>query len=277
MRNRTNEPLTNEQLQQVAPSIFAGQAHDSRSGRYTFVPTLSVIDGLREAGFAPVAVSQSLSRIAGTELFTKHEIRFRSIGESLVQVGDTAVEAVLVNSHDGTSTYRISLGAYRLACLNGMIVSERLAESVTIRHSGNVIDRIVQETTKLIELAPVVVNAIKTWKQIELTAPEQNLLAQSALALRFEDNAPITADKLLQPRRSADSGNDLWTVFNKVQEGIVRGGFKYVTPASNDENGNYIPSRRSRTREVKGIDQNSRLNRELWSLAEGMAKIKQAA
>jgi len=239
----------------------------------TFVPTLSVIDGLREAGFAPVAVSQSLSRIAGKELFTKHSIRFRSQNESLTQIGDTAVEAILINSHDGSSTYRISLGAFRLACLNGMTVSEGLAESVTVRHSGNVIDRIVTETTKLIELAPVVVDAIKTWKQIELTAPEQNALATCALALRFEDNAPITADKLLQTRRSADNGNDLWSVFNKVQEGIVRGGFKYVTPAT-EENGNYIPSRRSRTREVKGIDQNSRLNRELWTLAEKMAELK---
>lgn len=275
MRNRTNEPLSNEQIQKIAPSVFAGQPHLSRSDRYAFIPTSDVIGGMREAGFLPVQVSQSLSRIAGKELFTKHMLRFRSSNQELTQVGDTAVEAILVNSHDGTSCYEISLGAFRLACLNGMMVSEGMAESIKVRHTGNIINRIVDSTTKLIEMAPVVVNAIKTWKQILLSQDEQLVLAEGALALRFETDAPVTADKLLVVKRNADVPNDLWSVFNRVQENTVRGGLRYITPARNDESGNYvIPSRRNRTREVKGIDQNSRLNRELWALAEKMAALK---
>ncbi len=274
MRNRTNEPLSNEQIQKIAPSVFAGQPHLSRSDRYAFVPTVEVIDGMRDAGFFPVSVSQSLSRIAGKELFTKHSLRFRSQDQQLTQVGDTAVEAVLVNSHDGTSCYEISLGAFRLACLNGMMVSEGLAESIKVRHSGNIIQRIVESTTKLIQMAPVVVDAIKTWKQILLSPAEQNVLAESALALRFEDVAPITADKLLITHRTADASSDLWSVFNRVQENAVRGGLRYIAPASTDGEGNYIASRRNRTREVKGIDQNTRLNRELWALAQKMADLK---
>ena len=272
-RNRNNEPLTNEQIQKIAPSAFAGQAHGSRSDRYAFIPTVEIIDGLRDNGFVPVAVSQSLSRIAGKELFTKHQIRFRSVSESITVLGDTAVEAVLVNSHDGTSQYEISLGAFRLACLNGLMVAEGIAEVVKVRHTGNIIQRVIESTHNLIQFAPKVVEAIKTWKQIILSQDEQLVLAESALALRFEDDAPVTADKLLLAKRNADVPNDLWTVFNRIQENTVRGGLRYVAPSSN-ENGVYVAPRRNRTREVRGIDQNSRLNRELWALAEKMAALK---
>ncbi len=63
-------------------------------------------------------------------------IRFRAINESVTQVGDTAVEVALINSHDGTSAYELSLGAFRLACLNGMMVSEGLVETVKVRHTA---------------------------------------------------------------------------------------------------------------------------------------------
>ena len=272
-RNRNNEPLSNDQIQRYAPSVFAGQAHDSRSQRYAFIPTVEVIDGLRQAGLVPVAATQSRSRIAGKEYFTKHMIRFRSTNEALTQVGDTAVEVVLVNSHDGTSQYELSLGAFRLACLNGMMVSEGLVQSVKVRHTGNIIERVVELTHSLVQQAPLVTDAIKTWKQIEMDQNEQQILAESALALRFDGTAPITADKLLMVNRNADAHNDLWTVFNRIQENAVRGGIRYYSESTP---GDASTMRRNRTREVAGIDNNSKLNRELFALAAKFAALKSA-
>jgi len=274
-RNRNNEPLSNEQIQKLAPSAFAGQPHESRSNRYTFIPTSDVIEGLRQAGFSPVSAMQSTSRIAGKEFFTKHMIRFRSPETNLTQVGDTTVEAILMNSHDGTSQYTIALGAFRLACLNGLIVSEGFAESIKVRHTGNIIERVIESTHSLIQMAPKVITAIREWKQILLSNDEQLLLAQAALDVRFEDNPPVTADRLLVAHRNADVPNDLYTVFNRIQENVVRGGLRYETPSLPQGNGGYSIPRKNRTREVKGIDQNTRLNRALWTLAEEMAKLKQ--
>ncbi|MHB8125993.1 MAG: DUF932 domain-containing protein [Desulfitobacteriaceae bacterium] len=70
-------PLTNEQLFRVAPSIFAGEKHESRSEKYTYIPTIQVVDGLRSEGFLPFSVCQSKSRIEGKAEFTKHMIRLR--------------------------------------------------------------------------------------------------------------------------------------------------------------------------------------------------------
>src|SRR6266436_4765084 len=98
-----NRPLSNEEINALAPSAFAVTPWYAQSERYAFVPTSNVIEGMRSAGFLPYNVAQSRSRVADKRFFTKHIIRFRPQDSSLTQVGDTAVEAVMVNSHDGTS------------------------------------------------------------------------------------------------------------------------------------------------------------------------------
>jgi hypothetical protein len=75
----------------------------------------------------------------------------------------------------------------------------------------------------------------------------------------------------LLPRRHDDQASDLWTTFNVVQENVIRGG---LTAVGRDANGR---RRRTTTRAVNGIDQDVRLNKGLWVLAERMAEIKAAA
>ena len=40
--NRQQTPLTLEMVRQYAPSAFAEHAHDSRSSRYTYIPTSEI-------------------------------------------------------------------------------------------------------------------------------------------------------------------------------------------------------------------------------------------
>ena len=68
-------------------------------------------------------------------------------------------------------------------------------------------------------------------------------------------------------RRFDDRRPDLWSVFNRTQENLVRGGLE--TRSAN--------GRRMRTREVRGISENVQLNRALWTLANEMVKLKAAA
>jgi hypothetical protein len=48
---RSQNPLGNDEINAVAPSIFAAEKHDSRSERYTYIPTIEVLEGLRREGF----------------------------------------------------------------------------------------------------------------------------------------------------------------------------------------------------------------------------------
>ncbi len=79
---------------------------------------------------------------------------------------------------------------------------------------------------------------------------------------------PIRPAQLLEPRRSCDRSDDLWTVFSRVQENTIQGG---LSGWGRDPNGR---RRRVASREVKGIDQDVRLSSELWLLGERMATLK---
>ena len=99
-------------MRRAAPSIFATAKHVSRSDRYTYIPTIEVLRGLKKEGFEPFMVAQSKSRIEGKTEFTKHMIRMRHAGH--VQTKPEANEIILINSHDGASSYQMLAGVFRL-------------------------------------------------------------------------------------------------------------------------------------------------------------------
>ena len=279
LANRKQSPLTLEQVAHYAPSAMAIEPHSSRSARYTYIPTVEVIRGLMANGFQPFSASQSRTRFADRREFTKHMIRFRHSGtnsQELMRVGDIVPEIVLINSHDGTSAYNLICGLFRLVCSNGLMVSESEIGSIKVQHKGQITEQVIEGSYRLLESSEKTVGTVQRWTGLMLTSGEQSALADAAHTLRFADaegkiTTPITATQLLQPRRSADTGNDLWKTFNRVQENVIRGGLHGV---QRDANGRRL--RAVSTREVKGIDQDVRLNRALWTLGERMAELKQA-
>jgi len=54
---RGDQPLSEDQMRAAAPSIFAEGKHASRSERYTYIPTIDVLRGLRKEGFEPFMVA----------------------------------------------------------------------------------------------------------------------------------------------------------------------------------------------------------------------------
>jgi hypothetical protein len=277
--NRPTSFLDDSALMKVAPSIFAGGKHESRSDRYAYIPTARVVEGLRNQGFAPVKVAASRVRDDSRHGFEKHMIRFRRIQADVVRVGDIFPEVVLVNAHDGTSSYQLSAGLYRLACSNGLVIPSGSAGEVRIKHAGSerkIIDDVIEGSFRVLEQSTQAIDVAGKWQRIDLSKHEQNSLANAAHFIRFADpegnvETPIKADQLLQARRSVDQRSDLWTTFNRIQENVIRGGLKAITVDPNTGR-----RRKVSTREVKGIDGNVNLNKALWKLAEALAGIKTA-
>jgi hypothetical protein len=258
--------LSNDQLRRAAPSIFAEGARHTMSDRYAFIPTIDVIDGLRGEGWEPVKAMQSASRLADNRDFAKHVIRFRRDDAKPVKaLGDTIAELVLTNSHNGASAYNLMGGLWRLICLNGMVADMGMADNLTVRHSGNAVENVIEGSYRVIERLPQVIEGAEKMLAIPLQRNEQLAFATSALSLRYEkDEAPITAEGLLKPNRYADNKDDLWTVFNRVQENMVKGGVR----------GRSSTGRRMSTRAIGSVSEDIRVNRALWLLAEQMAEIK---
>jgi len=262
--------LNNDRLKREAPSVFAEVAHDSTSARYTQIPTIQVVDALRTEGWMPVLAAETRVRDASKMGFAKHLLRFRHQDElgRAFQVHDKVSEIVVVNSHDGTSTYQLHAGIFRFACANGMIVADSTLETQRVRHSGDVVGNVIEGVYSIVEDLPEVESKIERFRGIRLHTDEQRALAGAAMALRWDGVAPVVADTVLQPKRVSDRGDDLWTVFNRIQENVIRGGLRGFT---HDQNGR---PKRTRTREVKSVNENVRLNKALWMLADEMAKLK---
>jgi len=279
---RQLHPLTLEEIRHAAPSAFATEAHESRSSRYTYIPTSQVIAGLMREGFQPFKASQSHTRVPGKADFTKHMIRFRHMSSmDTLRVGDTVPEVVLINSHDGTSSYQLLEGLFRLVCSNGLIVPDGIVQSLKVYHKGNIVDEVVEGSFQIIQQSQVVLDRVKEFQQLQLTAGERTAFAETAREYRFADNegkvaTPISATQLLAPRRAEDVGDDLWRVGNRVQEHVIKGGLRGTKVVTNPDNGRHI-SRRITTRPVTGIDQDVRLNRAIFALMERMAQLKTAA
>jgi hypothetical protein len=258
-----NTILDEASLNRLVPSIFAQAKAEHRSERYRFIPTINVVHGLRQAGFFPVAAMQSRTRVEGKQNFAKHILRFRHENNLDLQKGDILPEIVLVNSHDGSSSYQLRAGLYRCVCSNGLIDGdEKFCRKV--RHSGDVITQVVESANDLIELVPLSFKKAHEWAQIELKPEHKEIFAESAALLKWDiEDSPIAPDKLLKPRRFQDQKNDLWTTFNIVQENVMRGRTRY-----NLEDGH-----RQRTRPVNSVDGNVKLNSALWLLTEKMAQL----
>ena len=264
---RSDQPLGEDQMRQAVPSIFAPSKHASRSERYTYIPTIEVLRGLRKEGFEPFMVAQSKSRIEGKTEYTKHMIRMRHAGQ--VEIRPEANEIILINSHDGASCYQMLAGMFRFVCCNGLVCGT-VSNDIRIPHKGNVQDEVIEGAFRVLDDFEAIGQSAQGMKALTLEPEEERAFATAALALRYGERtegqppAPITADQLIEARREEDVGHDLWRTFQRVQENTLRGGLA----------GRSAQGRRIRTREVGSIDRGVSLNRALWVLAEEMRKLK---
>lgn len=263
------EALSDDQLRSVVPSVFADAAHETRSARYAYIPTIDVLYGLRREGFEVFSARQAKTRDESRQDHTKHLLRLRHASHTgRALAGDSVPEILLLNSHDGSSSYQMMGGIFRFICANGMVVPDGTCQTVKVQHSGKIQDKVIEGAYGVLDGLTRVVESRETMRAVSLDQGEQRAFATAAAMLRFEPaegaGLPVTPDQVNRARRMDDQSPDLWTTFNRVQENVVRGGLR-----GRDANGG-----RRATRAVTGIDQDVRLNRALWTLAEEMRKLK---
>lgn len=270
----TGRALTEDEMRRLAPSIFATAAHESRSDRFQPIPTIEVLRGLMKEGFMPVGARQSASRTEGKADYTKHLIRMRRLDDGKTyRVGDTVCEILLKNANDGTSAYELLAGLFRICCLNSLVTQTGAIDAIKVRHSGNVATKVIDGTYSVLKEAERTLVAPQDWSTYRMHREEMDILAEAAHILRFGDTdgavtTSIKAEQLLVPRRVEDRSDDLWTVWNVVQENAIKGGLRGT---SRDKFGR---PHRTKSRAVNGIDQDIKLNKALWLVGEKMAAMK---
>ena len=248
--------ITLEQLKLTAPSIFSTSASPKMSDRYVFVPTENILENFQREGWEIASAKQT-----GSGMYGVHEIRLRN-GE-LPKVGDTLVEAIIRNSHNGMTTLGVSAGLHRLVCSNGLTVPTALAESFNVRHQRFDLDDVKRLTESFAGKLPKIERSVNRMMEREMTTDEKIDFVRKSAEIRFSKEKVLSDMEivgLLTPNRMEDEGNDLWKIFNVVQEKFVRGGMEYSSPKG----------RRTKLRGLQNIMALNKVNTRLWELAEEM-------
>ncbi|EAA8760497.1 DUF932 domain-containing protein [Salmonella enterica] len=257
---RRDRPLTHEELMQYTPSVFGEDKHTSRSEKYTYIPTITLLENLRREGFEPFFACQSRVRDPGRRNYTKHMLRLRRAGQI---TGRQVPEIIILNSHSGESSFQLLPGVFRSVCTNSLVCGQSFGE-IRVPHRGDIAGKVIEGAYDVLGVFDRVEEKREAMQSLLLPPPAQQALANAALTYRFgEEHQPVAATQILTPRRYEDRKDDLWSVFNRIQENLLKGGLP----------GRTAKGKRSHTRAVNGIDGDVRLNRALWVMAEQMQQV----
>lgn len=256
---RDNNGLSLDEIRKAIPAFTAKTKHTRMSDRYAFISSEDVIKPLIAQGWKAVEASQRATR-ARNPKFTRHMLKLRAPGVKPI-VGDTFPEVLFINSHDGQCRFSVRGGLFRLACLNGMVTSI-VSMGYTTLHRGD-LKEILESIKKVVDKTPVIAKSVEKMTKKKLTAPQQASFARKALALVHDKKLPFEPKLLLQVRRTADEGSDVWSVYNRVQENLIAGGVHFTTRTSHH--------RAAITRGISHIGRNVETNAGLWDLAVAAA------
>jgi hypothetical protein len=252
--------LSKEEIKSKAPSVFTSTAAQGVSEKYTHIPTSNVIEDMDLLGWKVVDAKEVKAR-KGIG-FQKHLLVFRN--EDVVingADGDTVYPQILLtNSHDGKNSFTFTAGLFRMICENGLVVSTEQFEDVKMRHMGYTFEELQEQIKGMVERLPLTVESMNKMKQIEMSQDAAIEFARKAVATRFNENEieniSVDINTLLVPTRKEDEGNDLWSVFNVVQEKILEGDFNYT-----------FGVKVRKARKIKNFSQDLKINKELFNLA----------
>ena len=266
-RNNNNGALSTERIQQLAPAVFSTTKHERLSDRYVSLHTSDVIPVLADYGYQPVQAAQKRSRGTNPE-FAQHMMAFAKLGEPMDTL-EYRPEIILYNSHDGSGSVRLFAGAFRFICSNGIVAGDGF--SSRIYHSKSLLsfEEMLRNT---VETLPILMSKIDRLRSIQLTTGQVHDLAIAGVATRWEDYTgqtkgsyavAQTVKDVMQVKRTEDNLWDAWTVFNRIQEGVVRGNAMIRSVSETHPEGVM-----RKARALSSIKQHVAINQKLWNIAD---------
>jgi len=279
--------LSKEELREIAPSIFSTTPSPEVSSKYSHIPTDKLIDDMELLGWIAIDAKEVKARQASTKGFQKHLVVFRNpeivinqLPEGITRddksptgyrkadgtfakansIDTVFPQILLTNSHDGKNAFTFTAGLFRMICENGLVISTNEFEKVSIRHMGYDFEELQKQINEMVEKLPLTVESMN--KMIDTKMEEKAILdfAKNMLAVRFPEEElkriTIDMDEFITPVRPEDKGDDLWSVFNVIQEKIIEGDFDYT-----------IGTKHRKARQIKNFKQDMDLNSKMFDVA----------
>ena len=257
-------PLTDQELLAQAPTLFTKEPHFEVSDKYHFIPTIDVINEIKTHNWHPMSVQEASVKEVSKNGYQKHLVRFRHF-DDLLNPRENAIELLLFNSHDRSTSFSISAGIYRFVCANGLVIADSVFESYKIKHIGERDNDVRGAIEGIGSFKPQLESKIDTFSSIILSSQEKLSFAKSSIGFRFDDHLEVDHHDLLVPHRVEDEQDDLYTTLNVIQENLLRGNIS----GKNKETG-----RRFTSKQITSIGKDVEVNQALWGMAERISTIK---
>ena len=284
---KKSQKLSKDELRELAPSLFSTVPSPEVSKKYSHIPTDKLIDDMELLGWNVIDAKEVAARTKGTRGFQKHLVVFRNDDIVINQMPNNIVESstsptgyrrtdgtfakknpidtvfpqiLLTNSHDGKNAFTFTAGLFRMICENGLVVSTNEFEKVAIRHMGYDFDELQVQINEMVERLPLTVESMNNMIDTKMTQNSIVKFAKDMLAVRFPEDElrriTIDMDEFITPVRPEDKGDDLWSVFNVIQEKIIEGDFDYT-----------IGTKHRKARQIKNFKQDMDLNSKMFDVA----------
>lgn len=235
--------MTEDQVRVKCPLAFVETPTNHLvSDKYVLANTATVIRDMEQLGWKVVDARQRKAKTNASGRFSYHMVVFQNPDVKITRSVEGFEEVdcypriILTNSHDGLNCFKFMVGLFRLVCSNGLVIaSERFAD-LKIRHINYSFEELRELTNKVIQELPVQVDLMTQMKNFELSREQMLDLALKMYKLRrgFDiteecevDIDEETLEDMLDPQREEDRTFDLWTVFNVLQEKVIKGGYSY--------------------------------------------------
>jgi hypothetical protein len=262
--------LSQDQLFDLVPAAFTPSPAPKTTKHYDYVDTMQAVEILQDHGFQPVYAKQKPSRKRGNIPFASHLIAFAQD----IDDAPHRPEILLWNSHDASQSLRLLSGLYRFACDNGIVCGQGL--QAKLRHDGGQTAGFEKLVIDQAQNMPKAMAKAETMQAINLDPKQQQDFAAKALDLRWQCATNATWDssgsfwdaqtmhQALAPKRIADAPQNLWTVYNRLQEVIIGGQVSLLS----------VTAKGAKNRQAKAVEslkETVRLNQGLWDLADALA------
>ena len=210
-----------------------------------YIPTLDVITKLQHEGWQLKGVDEQRGK--NRKILSNYvQMQHPDFAVKNSKGKDEAYTSITIsNSCNGAKPLQMSLGMFRQVCTNGLVAFDQHAEAENIKHIEVNYMNLDRFITSVTNKTGKLLNEVSEMKHKGLSLEEMRKLAYEAASLRYNDLEDINIDDLLTVNRVEDESNDLWTVFNRIQENL--------------------------THDVSNMNEDIRLNKQLFSLANQYA------
>tara|TARA_R110000803_G_scaffold39744_3_gene85743 strand:+ start:820 stop:1572 length:753 start_codon:yes stop_codon:yes gene_type:complete len=213
----------------------------------SYIKTLDVIERFQNEGWLLKGVSEQRGKSNRKVTHNFAQLHHPDF-DIKTKVGgiDSVASITISNSCNGKSPIELNLGAFRMVCSNGMISRSTLTES-KINHTSEGYRDLPSIINGFHLSSRALATNIEKLQNTELTSKEISNFAFDAVRAKYGSGIPQDYDfnKVVRANRKEDEGNNVWVVFNRLQESL--------------------------TQNVSRMSDDIRLNKDLFSLAEAYA------